>query len=227
VQELAGLKDLHHAYIVEGSAEHGAGEVLSMLQKRGVTTKGNPDVLALSYSELLVDHAGEISAYASLKPLEEAKYIILSFSRATREAQNALLKVTEEALGHTIFFFCVDAVGHLLPTLRSRAIVVSAGDRGKEEEGGEEAREFLKEGYTKRLAVVDKMTGYISKTQDRLPVRAFVRELLTLGHTQKLPALALRDLLDADRYLRMQGSSPKAILGHLAVTLPRTASTKH
>src|SRR3989344_174370 len=155
VQELAGLKNLHHAYIIEGSAEAGAGEVLSVLEKRGVKTKGNPDVLALSYPELLVDHAAEISAYAALKPLGEAKYLVISFSRATREAQNALLEVTEEALGHSSFFFCVDAAGHLLPTLRSRAIVVSAS-KGRENGGeGEGAQEFLKEGYAKRLAVGD------------------------------------------------------------------------
>lgn len=224
IGELTGLKSLHHAYIVEGSAKRGADDVLSLLEKRGVKTKGNPDVLTLSYTELLVDHAGEISAYAALKPLGETKYLVISFSRATREAQNALLKVTEEALGRSSFFFCVDAAGHLLPTLRSRCIVVDLpASRDQNPETRIEAEEFLKGSYTKRLATVDRMVAYIAKTQDRLPVRVFVKDLLTLGYTQKLSLPALRDLLDADRYVRMQGSSPKAVLGHLAVTLPRSA----
>jgi DNA polymerase III delta prime subunit len=219
IKELEKVSVLHHAYIVVGSAKLGVGEVLELLRKRDVVTKGNPDVLVLSYSELLVEYAGEISGYASLKPLGHTKYLVVSFSRATREAQNALLKIVEEAPGGTVFFFCVDAVGHLLPTLRSRAIILEAG--AKEERETDEAEAFLKESYPKRLAAVEKMTGYIAKTQDRLPVRLFIKELAHMAHAQKLSAPYLRDLLDADRYLRMQGSSAKAILGHLAVSLPR------
>ena len=69
IEELKKTEHLHHAYIVSGSAKHGAGEVLAMLEARGVKTKGNPDVLALSFPELLVDDVRDsLLPFAELKP---------------------------------------------------------------------------------------------------------------------------------------------------------------
>lgn len=221
VEELKDIPRLHHAYIISGSAERGSTEVAEMLERRGVEVKGNGDVLMLTLSELSVDDARMVSSFASLNSIGEHKYIILSFSRATGEAQNALLKILEEAPGNSIFFLCVDAAGHLLPTLRSRAVVVYASEAGIDKEETEEAREFLKESYEKRLARVERMGAYISKTQDRAPVRAFAAALIREAHQAHPGPKTLRDLLDAERYLRLQGSSVKSILGHLAVSLPK------
>ena len=223
LSDLARVKNLNHAYIVAG--ERGAAEVLSMLETRGVKTAGNMDVLTLSFTEFSVDTAREISSYASRKALSGSKYFVITFSRATTEAQNALLKVVEEAPGESIFFFCVETSGHILPTLRSRSVEVSAGTQKTEGiEEGIEAKEFLKGSFEERLKTVDKMAGYISKTQDRATVRQFIKDLLSLSHKSGASPEALRDLLDAERYLRQQGSSAKSILGHLAVSLPRHRS---
>ncbi|MES2014298.1 MAG: hypothetical protein V4437_00595 [Patescibacteria group bacterium] len=225
VSELAHTKELHHAYLVVGNAGKGAAEVLAMLETRGVKTAGNADVLALSFTELSVDNAREISSYASLKSLGGSKYLVVTFSRATNEAQNALLKVVEEAPGGTVFFFSIDSIGHVLPTLQSRAVAVLVSDsnmtRSLNDETGE-VKEFLSAGFEERLKMVEKMTAYISKSQDRAPVRAFVKGLLTRVHENGASPQALRDLLDAEKFLRQQGSSVKSVLGHLAVSLPRT-----
>lgn len=223
IVKLLDSKNFHHAYIIYGSAEKGKEEALRMLEKEGVAIKANPDVMVLSFSELLVDSVRDVLLpFASLKPLGEKKYLIVSFSRANDAAQNALLKAVEESLGNTVFFFCVDAIGHVLPTLRSRCIALSVNKEEKSAEASEEAEEFLKESFEKRLGRVDKMAGYISKTQDRAPARAFVADLMSLMHAKKSNPRNLRDLLDADRYIRLQGSSAKSILGHLAVSLPRS-----
>lgn len=125
VRELADIKELHHAYLVTGSAEAGAKEVLAILAKRGVHTIGNPDVAVHAYSELLVDDVRDtLLPFAGLKPLGERKYLIVSYSRANDASQNALLKAVEESLGNTVFFFCVGSPGHMLPTLRSRCVQV-------------------------------------------------------------------------------------------------------
>ena len=217
IQELESADTLHHAYVVTGSAEKGSARVTAMLATRGVAVVGNPDLLSLSYPELLVDDVRDtILPFASLKPLGERKYVIVAFSRANANAQNALLKAVEEA-GSTVFFFCVDSIGHMLPTLRSRAIAVML-PRGTEVH--EEAEEFAAATFDMRLSAVEKMASAASKSQDRTPVRSFVRGLIN-AFKADAPAAALRDLLDADQYMRMQGSSVKAVLGHLAVTLPR------
>ncbi|MBX9765087.1 hypothetical protein K2X83_00395, partial [Patescibacteria group bacterium] len=194
--------------------------VVAALRARGISVSGNPDAYEFSGSEFGVDDARAVSSFASLKPYGDAKYFLLSVSRATAEAQNALLKVIEEAPGHSVFFFIVESSGHLLPTIRSRCVQIS-GEQPAVEENSEEALQFLKDSYEARLSVVEKITGYISKTQDRAPSRSFVRSLLRFAKEKKYPPHNMRDLLDADRYLRMQGGSAKAVLSHLAVSLPR------
>src|SRR6185295_6316049 len=110
VAELAKQKKLNHAYLVTGSYAHAPHEVFKMLEERGVSTKGNMDILSLTFTDLSVDDARTISSYASLHAIGEHKYLVIAFSRANQEAQNALLKVVEEAPGNSIFFLCVDAV---------------------------------------------------------------------------------------------------------------------
>ena len=219
---LQNISSLANAYIVVGSLTATRTAVIALLHKRGVTTSGNPDFYECTASDFGVDDARAVTAFASLKSLSGAKYFILPISRATTEAQNALLKVVEEAPGHSVFFFIVESAGHLLPTIRSRAIQIS-GVASVSSEHTEEAEKFLKDSYESRLSSVEKMTSYISKTQDRSPSRAFVRSLLSVSKEKKYSAQALRDILDAEKYMRMQGSSAKAILSHLAVSLPRSS----
>lgn len=221
ISSLQNISSLAHAYIVVGSIVETRTAVINLLQKRGVTTLANPDLYEFTASDFAVDDARAVSSFASLKSLTGAKYIVLSINRATTEAQNALLKVVEEAPGNSVFFFIVESAGHLLPTIRSRAVQIS-GIVSASSEGTEDAEKFLKDSYESRLSQVEKMTSYISKTQDRNPSRAFVRSLLSVTKDKKYSAQALRDILDAEKYMRMQGSSAKAILSHLAVSLPRS-----
>ena len=212
---------IQHAYVIVGSASVGATEVISSLEERAIEISGNLDALVLRYKDMTVDYVRDIIIpFASLKSLSGAKYCIISFDTANGNAQNALLKVVEEAPGDTHFFFCVDLLGSILPTLRSRCIVVSLVGVHKKLDTSE-ATEFLGETFAKRLARVESMAASVSKTQDRSAVRLFVRTLLSAAHERTYPAASLRDLLDADRFMRLSGSSPKAILGHLAVSLPR------
>lgn len=221
ISSLQNVASLNNAYIVVGSLAETRSAVLSVLEKRGVKTAGNPDFYEFSASDFGVDDARAVSAFASFKSLGNAKYFLLSMSRPTADAQNALLKVIEEAPGNSIFFFVVESAGHLLPTIRSRCVQLS-GEVTLSNSHTEEAEKFLKDTYESRLSTVEKMTGYITKTQDRTPSRSFVRSLLSVAREKKYSANALRDILDADTYMRMQGSSAKAIVSHLAVTLPRS-----
>lgn len=218
---LQNAPSLSNAYIVVGSLSETRTAVLNMLHARGVSTLGNPDFYEFSAPEFGVDDARAVSAFASFKALGDAKYFLLSVSRPTADAQNALLKVIEEAPGSSVFFFIVESAGHLLPTIRSRCVQVS-GESATLDAHKEEVENFLKDSYESRLAAVEKMSSYITKTQDRTPSRSFVRSLLSVAREKKYPAPNLRDILDAEKYIRMQGSSTKAILSHLAVSLPRS-----
>lgn len=196
---------MHHATITQASKE----EILARLGKGGITVVQNPDVLVMTFTELSVDDARAISTYAFLKSLTNGKYFVITFDRAGTEAQNALLKVVEEAPGDSHFFFCTQNLGAIIPTLRSRC-VVEAAEVGQTTD---EAKEFLALSYADRLAKVEKMVTAAQRSQDRTVLREFARALV-VAH----PA---RATLEALRYLEQQGSSPKLVLSHLAVTLPR------
>jgi hypothetical protein len=172
---------------------------------------GNPDVLTFTIGELAVDDARQISTYAQLKSVSGAKYFIVAFSRAGVEAQNALLKVVEEAPGNTHFFFCTQNTGALLPTLRSRCITVSSEFRVQSSEA-EEAKAFLKLSYAERLSKVEKLVTAAQRSGERTEIRAFTRALVEVAPS--------RETLNAARYIEQNGSSPKLVLSHLAVSLP-------
>lgn len=197
-----------HALLTQATAE----ALLARLSEQGVPVSGNPDVLVLKFADMSVDDARLISSYASLKAVSGAKYLVVSFDRAGVEAQNALLKVVEEAPGNSHFYFSTPNPGALIPTLRSRCIIESRESRV---ESGElqEATSFLAMGYADRLAYVEKLVTKAQRTQDRGELKEFIRALV---HT-----LPVRETLDAVRYLDQNGSSPKLVLSHLAVVLPK------
>jgi len=209
------VEDLHHAYIAVGAT---ASDVVALLEKRDVNVKNNPDVLTFSYSEMSVDDARALTQYAFLKSVDEHKYFIISFERVNDPAQNALLKVVEEAPGSSIFFFCTPSSGYLLPTLRSRCIELSSGSPEKGADKG--AVDFLKSSYEERQECIDDLIADAKKADDRSGLRVFVRTLTDAAYKTHMPPAALRSLLDAERYLRLSGGSPKLVLSHLALVLP-------
>lgn len=217
LKDLTKADHLHHAYIVVGGTiEH----VAVMLRERGVQVVGNPDYLALSYHELLVEDARTIAQYAFLKSVCGAKYFVMSLTRASDGAQNALLKVIEEAPGDSHFFFVVPQSGIFIPTIRSRCIEVSV--RGSVEAPDEvvAAKEFLSDRLGERVARVEKMLKALEKSKDRTQVREFVRALVVTSYEHKVAPQHQRTILKTHNYLSFAGSSPKLLLMHLAVTLP-------
>lgn len=186
-------------------------DIIAELRALGVAVAQNPDVLQLKYTDLSVDDARTISTYASLRALGAEKYLIISFDRAGEEAQNALLKVVEEAPGNSNFYFCTPNTGGIISTLRSRVQVRNVADTSTSRT--DEARDFLKSSFSDRLAVVEKMITAAQRADDRTPLREFARALV-VAHPS-------RETLNAARYLEQNGTSPKLVLSHLAVVLPK------
>lgn len=198
------------AYLIRGGA--GAREALiAALEERGVSMRGNPDVLVREANALSIDDVRALADFASLRPMGERKYVLISAQTMTREAQNALLKITEEGSGHSIFFFIIPTGVPVLPTLLSRCTSVKG--RAAEERDIERGEAFLCLGYAERLKAAEKF----AKDRDREGARMLVRSLLALADKKKLDKKKLRDILEADRFLQLSGSSPKAIIGHLAL----------
>lgn len=204
---------LHHAYVVEGDISTLAVETIDALAGRGVSVLNNPDMFVASYERLLADDARGVVNFASLAPVSEKKYIIVSASSMTEEAQSALLKAVEDGSGHSTFFFLVARGTPLLPTLLSRCVSLRV-ESAKEEEHLD-GREFLASSYAQRISLIESL----AKAHDRDRVLRIVRDLLSLHETKPFSKEVLADLLTAHSFLSLSGSSIKVALGHIALTL--------
>jgi hypothetical protein len=213
IQQLGSLSA--HAYLVRGPREELTLRLIEVLEGQGVEARGNPDCMVRAYETLSIDDVRlEIAPFAHFKPIGDRKFFILSAESILAPAQNALLKIVEEGSGKSVFFFVLEQGVPLLPTLESRCVVIKEQGIGNGGQGTV-GNEFLKMNYADRLALAEKF----AKDHDREGARSLVRSLLTLVDEKKVSAQVLRDLLDAHQFLALSGSSPKAIIGHLALVL--------
>ncbi|MFQ5540881.1 MAG: hypothetical protein ACE5F4_01400 [Candidatus Paceibacteria bacterium] len=209
VEQLEKTKKCAHTHLLRTDRADTARRLRDMLLKEASTA----DIYITSCGALGVDDARAITDFASLKPVGNRKYVIVEAGSMTPQAQNALLKAVEEGVGHSTFFFIVRPGVPVLPTLVSRCTVLK--EREQRMESREQGEVFLKMPYAERLKAAEKL----AKDSDREGARELVRALLALAASKKFDAAKLRDLLDADQYLALSGSSPKSIIGHLALVL--------
>lgn len=135
----------HHAYIVFG---YTPGE-LGVEQCDGVfvleTEKG-----------LGVDEVRELQQYAFQSADAQERKIVLSAPGVSHQAQNALLKMMEEAGGGIYIFLCLPQGTDVLNTLLSRCYIVSRSDFGSVSENqSEHFTMFIDAPLKERLALLD------------------------------------------------------------------------
>ncbi|XKT74323.1 MAG: hypothetical protein ACJKTH_03135 [Patescibacteria group bacterium UBA2163] len=201
---------LSHAYLIRGDVT--AGDMVQhALKERGIVFTGNPDCMMRHEEQFDIDAARSVMQFTQLRPVGENKYIVIHAQTITTGAQNALLKAVEEGIGNSVFFFIVPPGVGIVPTLASRCITLQGNDTYSSDIG----ETFLNLSYGERIAQAEAF----GKKQDREGARALVRSLLVLAHTKQFDASRMRDLLNADQYLQLTGSSPKGVIGHLALVL--------
>lgn len=137
----------HHAYIVFGyvPVDLGAGqhEGLFVIE----TDKG-----------LGVDEVRELQQYAFQSADVRERKIVLSAPGISHQAQNALLKVMEEASDGTYFFLCLPQGTDVLGTLLSRCYIISRSDAGLiSGHQSEDFATFIAASAKERLALLDAM----------------------------------------------------------------------
>ena len=216
---------LHHAYCLEGQGC--LPGLLSFLEKDlSVATHGNPDfwqgdfeVFGIDEGRMVKELQQRMSAIADAK-----KIFIISAQSITHEAQNSLLKVFEEPSADTHFFLLLPSAELLLPTLRSRLMIVrmpksaDAADRAGAS-SGVDAKTFLKAKPAERMAMVEPLIEEKDKSQALAFVDSLIKELSRNSQVLQANAAKLEDLLASRDYLTDRASSVKIILGHIALTL--------
>ncbi len=217
-------KHLHHAYLLEGERSVVLQELLDFLEREKVVPKGSPDLHVYEFDAMGIADAHRIRSEQSLRAYGgEKKIFVVSFASVSSEAQNALLKTLEEPTPGTHFFIVARQKEMLLPTVRSRLVMLSFGAALVDSEEGES---FLDADMPERFRIIERFTK--AKTDDRADAkegtRAFLDALERALHPRAKDdaryASSLEHVLVAKRYLSDRAPSLKIILEHLALTVP-------
>lgn len=158
-----------------------------------------------------VDEARDLTSRSHREALiNKRQTFVIVANGLTIEAQNALLKIFEEPPASAVFYLIVPDASLLLPTLRSRLIVLDAPGLASSQQL---AKEFLALSYKDRLSLVaDKV-----KAKDVAWMDGLLAELGSMS--RDFDQVAKQSLINSARYLKNRGASRKMLLEELALSL--------
>lgn len=210
-------QSLHHAYFIEGDKTAVLADLEAFLKHAfNIVRQGHPDVHYSQYESLGIDESRSLQDMQSMKPVVgDKKIFILVTDSITNEAQNSLLKVFEEPTRGTHFFVISSSQRILLPTLRSRMVVIRHVSSGVNsiEIGAKKFTEMLPKA---RLEFVAPFIEEKNKAKAETFLQALISELAKDG-VKKENALVIKEILVLARYLKDRSSSLKLILESVAL----------
>lgn len=222
---------LHHAHLIEGVPNEIAPLLVDALGRHmGIETKNNPDLTIIRNDSFGIDEARALSDMQTRAAFGGAhgishKFFIIGTNTLTREAQTALLKTFEEPTAGTHFFLIIPHHGTILPTLKSRVVLVAGGqDLLTSVKEKTFAETFLDSSLSDRFALIKKLTETKKgESVDREMVRRTLDHIERILYTRmagKPSRDIFHELYQAKTYLADRGSSPKMLLDHLAIIVP-------
>ena len=205
-----------NVHLVAGDAAS-VSQLLERLEAEGLKTRGNPDLFARTYRQFVIDDARELRDRASSRGIAGGKRIfIIATPSMTSEAQNALLKTLEEPPADALFFFVVPSPHTLLPTLRSRAHMLSLERPEKEEMV--DTKEFLAALPAKRL---DMLKPLLEKDADeKRDLGAMLAFLAALERRLEHNPEGLTSVYRARKYIGDRGALVRPLLEQVALLVP-------
>ena len=231
------LEKLHHAYCLEGRRVDVMKELLEFLENDlKLKIKGNSDFYYGAFDTLGIDEGRTINEMQSRKAVSAPRRIFtIAANFITRETQNSLLKMFEEPAGGAVFFLIISSASILLPTLRSRMMVVNLskseeiGGTGKSaiSENVFDAKKFINSTVAERLAMVKKITDKIADEEISRSVaveflNSIEKEIYNQSGTNDLKRKNLFIFQEIDKcrnYAGDRSPSIKMLLEHIAISV--------
>lgn len=228
----------HHAYLLVGdfetSRKMAIRAALALLKpKNGAVDKEDeaklrlethPDFFYKEYDLFSIDDSHEIIDKASKRPFSgEKKVFILEINGFSTESANALLKTFEEPYESTHFFVLLSSLENILPTLRSRLLVINIGKKDIEIDQEQEKIyiDFLKGPIKRRMEIIKEFLD------DRFEAINFLNGLEIAIYKKNINGdnidknfVAIKEVFRCRPFLLNRGGSPKMILEHIALSLP-------
>lgn len=231
---------LQQAYAIEAEAEEGIGLAQAWAARElGMQVKRNPDVVVLRHGLFSVEDARRVSELAAGAPFAgEYKVLVITASRAYHEAQNALLKLFEEPPEGTHLFFIMPSLGSLLPTLRSRVVILGSNVQHQVLNIlniPEVAREFLMTDKEKRSALIKNLASGKDEEERRehrdeaIAILNGIEEAAYAAMKERAgcPAALLADIATLRGYLYDRAAPVRMILEHLSLVMGEDPFARH
>jgi DNA polymerase III delta prime subunit len=217
---------LHHAYCIVGNTDDVVKELETFFKKElDFVIAGNPDFWYGEYDVMSIDDGRKIKELHQNKPTAGNKKIfVVSANFITEQAQNAMLKIFEEPAGDTHFFLVIPSANNLLPTLKSRMILVHHYGTDNTLIN---AKAFLQSSASARLEEIKKLMKSISDEEEsKIEVVKFINALevelkkqIDLGKAGSRTDIFL-EIEKVRQYASEQSPSLKMILEHIALMVP-------
>lgn len=217
-------ENLHHAYLA--SLRKNEKEVFfAFLTELGFETKNSPDFLQKDTKTFYIEDAREITLFQSERPsFGERKLVVIFTEYFSHDAQHALLKIIEEPKSGVHFFILIPEIGTLLPTLRSRLILLEREEaREENEEMAKLAKKFLESEKEDRQKIVLVLIKKFEKEEDSIMLKGetlhFLEEVeREVSKREDKGRFDLPLLWRVKDYIHDQGASVKNLLETLALT---------
>lgn len=219
------IKNLeHHAYFVQSFKDAVDRLKAYLKDKFGISHIQNPDFYHLKFEVLGIDESRRIKEIHLSKSFTgggKRIFIIETFG-ITHEAQNSLLKIFEEPNADSHFFLIMPTTEVLLPTLRSRLLII----KNEEESNGSmailDAEKFLKLSKKDRVAFVDEIAKDISdENKNKSDAQEFLAalELILYKKAGLKNDKGLKAILKARDYMNDRSPSIKQLLEYVAMSI--------
>ncbi len=228
--ELINQKDnLHHAYLIEGNRENIFSEILRFLDEElNFSINNNPDFWHGDFDTFGIDDGRNINDLQNKKSFTGEKQIfIIKTNFITREAQNSLLKMFEEPTSNTHFFLVMSSGEVLLPTLKSRLMILKMW--APDTHQNNKAEEFLKISVGEKLKFVSKFFGDTKKKipADKGGAIEFLNQLekvlyekSDIKNLNKKEVFVFEEIIKCRSYLNDRSPSVKNLLEHIVLIIP-------
>lgn len=222
-------ENLHHAYLLEGDARELMEPLLAHLENElGILREGNPNIRIFVPETLDIATAKDIRAASGMTGISGGRSVYIIGARAfTHEAQNALLKTLEEPGEGALFFLIVPTKELLLPTVRSRLLLLSADASECSSDDLLGAERFLAGDIAERLAIATRIHQEEDKDIARDNAKALLAALIVAyGRRENRDPRYLERLIATRRWLYTRAPSLKLLLEGVAITLPDKVPAK-
>lgn len=215
------IKDLHNFYIVEGG-----NESIELIQKLfSEVGSGTENFSKQSFEKFSVDDVREFTANLNLKN-ECKNFYVIETKEIPHEAQNALLKITEEPVEDLHIFIIIPDISQILPTLASRGEIIYDVNENSKKIAQEflgiklaDKFEWIKDFVKKHKEEGESSTLLRNETKKLLDaIEVITHEKFNKDNIENKKKIEFfTTLYEFRHFLFTPGSSPKMILEHVAM----------